>query len=101
MMMDKEKLRQLDEDMQKDVALLEEAKAKIDNKLIAARLSQMFGKKYSSEFRGYLEISYDVAEDAFILKCDKEEHKFQESEIDLIPEQLKFFRKQALLKKAR
>jgi len=99
--MNKEKLRQLEEDMQKDKLLLEEAKAKIDSKLIAARLSQMFGKKYSSEFRGTLNISYDVAENTFIMKCGEEEQKFNESELDMIPEQLKLMRKQALLIRGR
>jgi len=99
--MDKKKLEQLEEDMQKDIALLEEAKAKGESKAIAARLSQIFGKKYSSEFRGTFNVSYDVAENAFIMKCGEEEQKFNEADIDLIPEQLKLMRRQALLIKGR
>ena len=99
--MDKEKLKQLDEDLQKDKLLLEEAKAKVENELIAARISDLFSKKYSSEFRGCLEILYDVAENAFTLKCNDQEQKFDASELDLIPEQIKFFRKQALLKRGK
>jgi len=101
--MDKEKIRQLDEDMQKDMAFLEDTKNKYkeDGGKMAARLSEIFRKKYASEFGGFIEVLFDLAENEFILKCGKQEIAFGTSEIELIPEQLKFFRKQAMLKRTR
>jgi len=101
MKMDKEKIRRLDEDMQKDAAFLEDTKNnyKEDGGKMAARLSEIFRKKYASEFGGFIEVLFDLAENEFILKCGKQETAFGAAEIDLIPEQLRFFRKQAMFKK--
>ncbi|MBU2522688.1 MAG: hypothetical protein KKE23_00150 [Nanoarchaeota archaeon] len=81
-------------DEQTDIALLEEAMERSENyDEMAKWLSSVWQRKYGSEFRGNIVLSYDVAEETFTLRCGDKMLLFDEDELSSIPKQLTFLRR--------
>ncbi len=87
------------EDMKKDEALIKEALEKYDSYAEMSKwISKIWKKKYFPEFRGTIELSYDLVENKFILKCGDNTKTYEEHELNMIPEDLMFFRKASKIK---
>ena len=82
------------QDEQKDIALLKEAMDRTDNyDEMAKWISAVWQRKYGSEFRGNIGLSYDIADETFTLKCGDKMLIFEEDELSSIPKQLTFLRR--------
>ena len=82
------------EDERKDVELLKEAMERMGTyDEMAKWISSIWKKKYSSEFRGNINLSYDIADETFILKCGDKTLVFEEDDLLSIPKQLTFLRR--------
>ena len=82
------------QDEQKDIALLKEAMERTENyDEMAKWLSAAWQRKYGSEFRGNINLSYDLADETFTLRCGDKMLVFDEDELSLIPKQLTFLRR--------
>jgi len=87
--------KNLNHDEKNDIELMKEAMQRTDTYDEMARwLTTVWQRKYGSEFRGNVSLTYDLADETFTLRCGDNIKFFEESELDLIPKQLKFFRKQ-------
>lgn len=81
-------------DEKKDVELLKEAIERTENYDEMARwLTTVWQRKYGSEFRNNIAISYDIADETFTLKCGDRMMVFEEDELSSIPKQLTFMRR--------
>ena len=81
-------------DEQKDIALLKEAMEKTENyDEMAKWITTVWQRKYGSEFRGNIELSYDIADETFTLRCGGKMMVFEEDELSTIPKQLTFMRR--------
>lgn len=82
------------QDEKKDVELLKEAMERTANYDEMARwLTTVWQRKYGSEFRGNLVLSYDIADETFTLRCGDRMMLFDEDELSTIPKQLTFMRR--------
>ena len=82
------------EDERNDVALLKEAMERMGTyDEMAKWISSVWKKKYSSEFRGNINLSYDIADETFILKYGDKTLIFEEDDLSSIPKQLTFLRR--------
>ena len=82
------------EEERKDAALVNEALAKTETyDEMAAWLTSVWQRKYSSEFRNVISLSYDLTEEIFTLKCGNNMKTYEESELDMIAKDLTFFRR--------
>lgn len=77
-----------------DMALLREAMKRTDTyDEMAKWLSSAWQRKYASEFRGNMSLSYDLVDEQFTLKCGDKVMMFDEDDIENIPKQLTFLRR--------
>ena len=91
---------QLDLDEKKDLAIIQELKARSkDYRDLAKKLTDYFSKKYGSEFGGNVLFEYDVTGNVMAMTCYNQDRVFEvEDELADIPTQLKFLRKSAAYK---
>ena len=86
--------KNFNEDEKKDAALLKEAMEKTENYDEMARwLTTVWQRKYGSEFRNNMSLSYDIADETFTLRCGDRMMVFEEDELSSIPKQLMFMRR--------
>jgi len=81
-------------DEQTDMALLKEAMERTETyDKLAKWLSSVWQKKYGAEFRGNLNLSHDLVDETFTLRCGDKIMMFDEDELSSIPKQLTFLRR--------
>jgi len=82
------------QDEKKDSALIKEALGRTaDYDEMSQWLTSIWQKKYGSEFRGILSLTYDLTDETFTLKCGDQAKVLELEELEFIPKHLAFFRR--------
>ena len=84
-----------DEEEKKDIAIVNEALEKTDTyQEMAKWLTKVWQRKYATEFRNIISLTYDLTEETLTLKCGDNVKTYDENEIGMIAKDLTFFRKE-------